>query len=312
MLEQTIYPRDGTKSLKAVRVATSHNDNIMVVGTGLGELYHLGINGEFKGHLSGTGHLGDVESTDQLIHVGSNESSGSQVITDQVVNNTKRIGKVVEDITTSSSGFLAVYDVRKVKIFHHEGTYQHNFNTSLETHPKSLRPGLKCVAIDKNGNVIVGDWKGGLLTIHNMNGELMGTLQTKNMEYLSRICCMNRKRHILCCCDPLGAVYPEVTVLDYSGEQVGKFMPKIETTGDEEVKAMGLVVDAHDNIYVALCLLRGRFKLNNSGHIHKYSPSGVFIGCISKGLYSPCDLALTKDVLTVADFESVKMLPIHN
>ena len=78
-----------------------------------------------------------------------------------------------------------------------------------------------------------------------------------------------------------------------------------ENVTNRWVLPQGIVCDAYDNIYVAMRLLGE----NNTGHIHKYSSTGEFLGCIVKGLYSLQDMEITTDgSLIVANWNSILII----
>ena len=114
---------------------------------------------------------------------------------------------------------------------------------------------------------------------------------------------VNSRNQILLHVLPSSSVYSKIVAIDYSGNEVFSFTPWIdEDVTRKGVWSGGIVCDDEDYIYIAMCVA-GR---ENTGHIHKYSPTGGFLQCIAQGLYWPFDLSFSPDgSLMIANANSV-------
>ena len=162
---------------------------------------------------------------------------------------------------------------------------------------------LGCVAVDKEGQVLVGDTERKIITIHTCpDGRVARKIKCEIGYYPSMV--VNSKNQILLHFLPsYYSVYSKVAAIDYSGNEVFSFTPKIdEDVTGEMVRPGGIVCDEKDNIYTTMSV----YGKKNTGHIHKYSPTGAFLQCIDYGLYNPSDLSFSFDgSLMIANWKSI-------
>ncbi|XP_072043654.1 uncharacterized protein [Amphiura filiformis] len=216
----------------------------------------------------------------------------------------KQIG-IVQDIAVSLQGYIVVICrfSRFVHVFNSDGTHLHCFSilATEEDHNAEVNP--RCVAIDREGNVLVGDVKRKLITIHTCpEGKLVKRIQ----------CCIaglqvgmtiNSKNQIVysCSCESPSLICKVVHVIDNSGNNILTFKPKIdEMSGDETDAGCILIIhvacDSKDSIYVAMCIIdRQDSPVPNTGHLHQYNPTYAYMRCIDKGIEEPWDLAIAPD-----------------
>ncbi|XP_072014845.1 uncharacterized protein [Amphiura filiformis] len=215
----------------------------------------------------------------------------------------RKIGKYICNICVSPLGYICVvsYSCRFVHVFTTEGKYIQcftpDYNTSLE---------WKYLAIDTKGQLLVGDWETNMITIHTCpDGRVVNKIKCSIGYNGSMV--VNSKNQILIHYHPAGSVYSKVVAIDYSGNEVFSFTPKVdEDVNGGGVVSHGIVCDDNDNIYVAMMISA---LVYDTGHIHRYSPTGAFIQCIVRGLYSPLDLSMTPDgSLVVANDKSIEVI----
>ncbi|XP_072023257.1 uncharacterized protein, partial [Amphiura filiformis] len=199
----------------------------------------------------------------------------------------------VTDICVSPQGDILVvgYGCKFIHVFDKQGKYFHCFNTLAQGEDENTHVDLQCIAIDREGNVLVGDRARDIITIHTYpDGRVVKEI--KCSIAIDRSMVVNNKNQILTHSDTSGSVYSRVVAIDYSGNEVFSFTPKIdEDVTGRVVWSRGIECDDEDNIYVAMMVS----NRNNTGHIHAYSPTGTFLQCIAKGLYYPWDLSMTPD-----------------
>ncbi|XP_072014360.1 uncharacterized protein [Amphiura filiformis] len=195
----------------------------------------------------------------------------------------------VIDICVSPQGDILVVGAKSkfIHVFDKQGKYLHCFNTLTQGEDENTHS----IAMDREGNVLVGDSTRDIITIHTYpDGSVVKKI--KCSIAIDRSMVVNNKNQILIHSDTSGSVYSKVAAIDYLGNEVFSFTPKI----DEDVTGTvvwphGIVCDDEDNIYVAMMVSMEE----NTGHIHAYSPTGTFLQCIAKGLYNPRDLSMTPD-----------------
>ena len=198
-----------------------------------------------------------------------------------------------------STGYILVLDTTKfIKVFQQDGSYYGCFSNGCEN---------KLIAVNRDQHVLLGDPGNKIMTFHTCpDGQLIKTNKYDVgpvSDYGSIV--VNSKNQILHRFRPRDSVYSKVIASDDSGKQVFAFTPRIdEDMAGAYVCPVGIVCDTYDNIYVAMYA--------DTGHVHKYSPTGTFLGCLAKGLPSPWDLSITHDdtSLVVANYNSILILPI--
>ncbi|XP_072024513.1 uncharacterized protein [Amphiura filiformis] len=213
------------------------------------------------------------------------------------------------NICVSSKGYIFVVSdsCRFVHVFTTEGNYNHCFTPGDDSNT-SVK--WKCLAIDREGHLLVGDSERGIITSHACPdgvqegwSRVVKKINCSLGYYPSMV--VNSKNQILIHSHPaLDSVYSRVVAIDYSGNEVFTFTPEFDDdlTG-RKVIPYGIGCNDSNNIYVAM---DPGMLVYNRGHIHRYSPTGVFLQCIAKGLYNPCDLSMTPDgSLMVANGKSI-------
>ncbi|XP_072036484.1 mitogen-activated protein kinase kinase kinase 21-like [Amphiura filiformis] len=231
-------------------------------------------------------------------------------------NQTARVTCIIQvtptiwSIAVSPQGHIITVDgSRKVKVFDKRGEVLHDISTLMGDEDLRSQVEPTCIAVDKEGRILVADsWKD-VLTVHSFpGGEVMSKIKRRIHSIHSTIA-VNSRSQILHHFRSTGSVYSQVAAIDYSGHEVFSFIPKIdeELTTGKKVRPRGIVCDAYDNIYIIVKVVVGFVSFENTGHLHKYSPTGGFLGCLAKGLYKPCGLAITTDgsALKIADHNSI-------
>ena len=257
-------------------IACCPNEDLVVGGTG-SESYLLDREGQFKMEL-----IPDNRNDKTVLHV--------------------------RGVAVSRHGYIMLIDNTKfVKVFASTGKYNHRFTTlSSREDPESVHVSLVCVTTDREGHqVLVGDGMRNVITIHRCpDGELLNRIECSMGLSDNTHMVVNRKQQILIHTthddDQSGTT--KVTVIDYCGNTLFTFAPKIEDTRDRHLLECGIVCDPYDNIYLAL----KDYGRNHTGHIHKYSPTGMYLECIYKGLW-PADLTMKHNdgSLVVANMGSI-------
>ena len=213
----------------------------------------------------------------------------------------KRIG-YVKDIAGSPEGYIVlVGDTEWVWVFGLDYKYLHCFNTLTPDDGPNTAVNLACIAVDREGQVLVGDTMG-IITIHSCpDGKMVRKIKCTICGLPSMV--VNSKNQILLHFRPSDSVYSKVVAIDYSGNEVFSFTLRID--GDvrgEGVWPGGIVCDEKDYIYIAMRVAASY----TIGYIHKYSPTGGFLQCITQGLGTPRDLSFSPDAsLMIANVKSI-------
>ncbi|XP_072021684.1 uncharacterized protein [Amphiura filiformis] len=279
-LEREIHPEHQGKQLGCCHIACCPNGDMVMADWD--KLYLLDGDGKCKIQLSST-------ETDY----------------DRKMNG-------VYNICVSPLGYICIsYSCRYVHVFTAEGKYNHCFTLAGVSYPSFK---TKYLAIDREGQLLVGDWKKDIISIHKWpGGRVLGRVdnggEIKYSIGYNASMVVNRKNQILIHSRTShNSVYSKVEAIDYSGNKVFRFTPKIdENLTDMVVVSHGIVCDDNDNIYVAMSIgVDDCRTVFNTGHIHQYSPTGTFLQCLSRGLHSPLDLSMAPDgSLLVADEKSI-------
>ncbi|XP_072024596.1 uncharacterized protein [Amphiura filiformis] len=261
MLESEILPEHQGKQLVCHRIACCPNGDMVTSDSE--KLYLLDGDGKCKMQLMST----ETDSDRQIC---------------QVCN-----------ICVSPLGYIFVVSVscRFVHVFTAEGKYLHCFTSDDDSDTSSK---WKCLAIDREGHLLVGDRERGIITINTCpDGRIVNRIKCSTGYNTSMV--VNSKNQILIHYHASGSMYSKVVAIDYTGNELFSFTPKIdEDVTGREVVSCGIVCDDNDNIYVAMLVgiqympVKG-VGLPNTGHIHIYSPTGAFLQCIARGLYCPWD-----------------------
>ncbi|XP_022098489.1 RING finger protein nhl-1-like [Acanthaster planci] len=155
----------------------------------------------------------------------------------------------------------------------------------------------RCVAIDKEDRIYIGDFTRQVISIYNPNdGKLERVIQVnikpefiavsnKNLVLIS-----NADEAKVVAVDPLGVKGNEAFAID--------------TTFDgEKMKPSGVAVDTNDEIYVA-----GYLGYVNTGQIHHFTNRGKHIKCVSDKQYMPQGICFNnKGMMVMANYHSVRV-----
>ncbi|XP_038053644.1 E3 ubiquitin-protein ligase TRIM56-like [Patiria miniata] len=271
-------------------------------------------------------HLGEVlqekkwEMREEIFNVGQEEfetvtgiaclSNGDIVVVDndkkQLMNCTstgKYEGSVGREklndpwgVAATSDDLLLVTDKDYVKVFDCSLEFIHQFASSKDAENVDSKCRLDDIAVDKNNRIAVADRGRKLISLHHMDGSLITTIPHGDMVggYLAigikeRLIFTNYLKNQLICTTYTG---DEVFNVDTS---IGE-IPVI-------IRPSGVCCDDAGDIYVSVDLNKGE-----SVEVHHYSPEGVFIGCVARGIWYPGGLAFMQSRdLVVADCVTVKI-----
>ena len=213
----------------------------------------------------------------------------------------EQVGKI-NGIVVSPQGHIFIINsqTRSVMVFSAHGAYTHSFGTLNFTDDPNTDVQLECIAIDKEGYVLVGDSKRNVITVHfSPRGGVAKRFGCKGIPRIRRMA-VNSKKQILLqlsptetCCD--------IIAIDYTGKEVFRFTPRIDKNAGQgkvnvvkegvKTQICGLVCDERDQIYVAM----SRASRPGTGHIHKYSPTGAFLQCVMNGMRDVFGLSIMPD-----------------
>ncbi len=222
----------------------------------------------------------------------------------------------VMSMAVSSLGYIIIislYD-KDVRVFDIDGTYVTCFSVLAPDEDQSMQVHPKCVAVDQNGCVLIGDRVRKLITIHECpDGTLLRRVQCQDFEDRLTVNCNDQ---ILYSCKSMAnSKYDKIVATDYSGKEVFTFTPCIPTAYDgtidpetesRRVVVEGIVCDSHNMIYVIMQVCDRYDRVPNTGHLHQYSPIGEFIRCIQSDIDDPNDLAIAnEDELIVTNHEAI-------
>ncbi|XP_072048789.1 E3 ubiquitin-protein ligase arc-1-like [Amphiura filiformis] len=201
-------------------------------------------------------------------------------------------------VTDSSSPY--------VKIFDFQGTYKRYFHTvspdnvAYNTHGSSSLRGL---AINtKNTQVLVGNVNHNFISCHSLDGTHLSSIK---ITIAPHFLAATLKGNIIVSPYSTG----EVHIIDEAGKILSKLQPPI---GVSSLYTSGLVVSKcfsvdgdEDEVFVA--------DNANGRAVYRYSASGKYIDCVTKGLSSHIySIALSADdkLLFVANLKSVRCFEI--
>ena len=198
----------------------------------------------------------------------------------------------VAAVAVSPLGYiLLVNNFKWVFVFDLDYKYLHCFDTLTPDDNPNTGVDLWCITVDKSGQVLVGDRWRDIITIHSCpDGKVVSKVKC-TLGRPSMV--VNSKNQILFHTLPsFPSEYSKVVAIDYLGNEVFSFTPRIDKdVPGEHVWQGGIVCDEEDYIYIVMKVS----GTENTGHIHKYSPTGGFVQCIAQGLYSPYDLSFSPD-----------------
>ncbi|XP_072051432.1 dual specificity protein kinase shkA-like [Amphiura filiformis] len=205
-LERVIHPKHQRKQLVCQRIASCPNGDMVV---SYWEKLHL---------LDGDGNC--------KMQLRSTETDPD-----------RQIGRVC-NICVSPLGYIFVASVscRFVHVFTVKGKYLHCFTPDNDSNTSFKQ---KCLAIDREGQLLVGDRGRGIITIHTCpDGTVVNKITCPIGNGPSKI--VNGKNQILIHSQPSDSEtehMSKVVAIDYSGNKVFSFTPKVDEnmTGREVV-----------------------------------------------------------------------------
>ncbi|XP_072042856.1 uncharacterized protein [Amphiura filiformis] len=272
--------------LQVQNVACCPNGNMVVnrVSHEASQLYMLSGDGEYKMQLA----TPDADPCDRL-----------QVF-------------LVKGIAVSAQGHIVVIgmDMRYVHVFDSDGKYLSCFPILQPDELPSVKADPRCVAVDRDGHVLVGEHDKKIISIFTCpEGNLVKKVIWKSTGFTTYMR-VNSQNQILYCREgsiDSGHFQDDyVVAMDYSGNEVFNFIPRIDEEKKDRFDIKGIECDVHDNIYILMHVYRGFQPIPSTGHLHQYSPTGAYMRCIDRGIENPWDLAFTYDgALVIANYNSV-------
>lgn len=222
----------------------------------------------------------------------------------------RQFQKRTNAVAVSKEGYIVQVCRRVVNILDKNLNHIRHFSVpSVEN--TSVRYKILSGSVDCNDRIFFYD-KGQRVWVHSFStGQLITSFQMerKILTNSGQAIALNSNDQILVHLSPQGETYSKVIVIDYTGKEVFTIAPTVdEDLTRRWVWAQGVVCDEYNNIYVGLRVM----GLDNSSHIHKYSPTGRFIGCIVRGLYMIKKLDFAKDgSLVVADWKAIHIYKVQ-
>ena len=241
-------------------------------------------------------------------------SDSTTITVPALVDQEKQLG-YVSGIAVSQQGHIIVVDnTRFVKLFNSKGRFNHCFSTeTVEDAPSRHGIELSCVTIDKEDHILVGDRWRGIVTVHKCpSGDVLKRVACSLVLSCYNSIVVNSNLQIMCHFQSNDVCHRIVTI-DYSGPgqsaAVSLKMPEGMTILG--VWQRGIACDRDDNLYMAMKVAQGADVINT---VHKYSPTGEFLGAITDKIYFPYNLALSSDgkSLIVANDKSVLIYSLKN
>ena len=273
-MKREIYPEYHGKEIGAWKLALCPNGNLIIDD-----------NPSFRDSQSGPFLFG---------HIGHTPAGKAACKAKLSSPKNEKGCKVSGLCVTSQSHTMVLSNEGHVEVFDTKGEFLVNFPSGDQAHKWDF------IMVDKHRYILLGDHKG-VLSMHTYpDGRLMKQVGCKFTKGAGSSRVVNSKNQILHHFRPEESLSTKVEALDYSGRHVFNITPTI----DEDVKGValhpcGICCDSHDNIYIAIRVGLQSF----TGHLHMYSPKGVFQQCIANGLYYPWDVCVSNDgsMLVVAN-----------
>ncbi|XP_033637814.1 tripartite motif-containing protein 3-like [Asterias rubens] len=199
-------------------------------------------------------------------------------------------------VAVTSDDLLLVTDGQDVKVYDRELRYIRQFRPSqnqVEGQSESLLTGI---AVDKKDRIVVSDSERKVISLHNMDGSIISTIDHDDIGNLCKLSVSSKERLIFTIYDKM-----KLVCLDFMGNEVFN----ISTSSDgQPVKPTGVCCDDAGYIYVSV-----HCGTVITSEIHHYDASGEHIGCVARGLYNPESMTFTPiGDLIVADKYSIKIL----
>ncbi len=197
-----------------------------------------------------------------------------------------------------------------IRVFNESGKYLESFTILAESENPNTNVYPTDTDIDTDGNLLVVELVRGVITVHTCPGGKISSQiklpKVRRNNFLNIMVTVNSKKHILLHYSPHISECSRVVAMDYSGNELYHFTPMIDEDVSKGWLCPGdMVCDSDDNVFIAL-LVEERSNTGksiaklNTGHIHKYSPTGVFLQCIDRGLHWPIGLTMAPDGSSIA------------
>ncbi|XP_038052516.1 E3 ubiquitin-protein ligase TRIM56-like [Patiria miniata] len=194
-------------------------------------------------------------------------------------------------VAVTTGGLLLVADKNYVKVLDSSLSVIRQFATSPDDADDKTY--LSGITVDKENRTAVADSMRKIISLHHLDGSLIRTIPNDMVGdglaigIRERLIFTNFSESKLIC-------------TTYTGDEVFN----VDTLLDgEPVCPWGVCCDDAGDIYVNVGVIKGE-----SSEMHHYSPAGVFIGRVARGLHSPESLTFSqKGDLVVADEASVKI-----
>ncbi|XP_038064936.1 uncharacterized protein LOC119735309 [Patiria miniata] len=198
------------------------------------------------------------------------------------------------DVVAVSNHWVCVTP-SKLMVYHRDTSAKFSFGTLPESEDGMW---LISVAAMPNGNIIVGDKAGKVLTeLDPKNGDILHTMQVRiRPDYLAVL-----SNGWIVVSDEDEGLVEIVDVSKDAAVTVGSIQP---TIAGKPVKYCRGVCSNSSGIYLAVSTW-----YNTTSHIHQYECTGQFVRCVARGLYNPQGITFTPNgqQLAVADWHSIKV-----
>ena len=204
----------------------------------------------------------------------------------------------INDVAALPNGHHVVASFNGVNVFDGNGSYLRS--VYLLPSDYARRSSSYPLSVDVNGNdIFIGDDDPRKITaLNGSDGVVIGSFPLRISPFAIAVSGSLFSGKIAVC------DFREVDVVQGGiGELRLVFtLSKFFINGEDVGKPQGIVFDRMENLYVAVA------SVTSGGHVHVYSPSGEYLGCIFKGIKNPGGMAYVgseSESLFVADQTSV-------
>ncbi|XP_038052630.1 E3 ubiquitin-protein ligase TRIM56-like [Patiria miniata] len=194
-------------------------------------------------------------------------------------------------VAVTTSGLLLVTDKNYVKVLDSSLSVIRQFATSPDD--ADDKTNVSGITVDKENRIAVADSERKMISLHHLDGSLIRNIP--NDMVAGDLASGIRERLIF-----TNVSESKLICTTYRGDEVFN----VDTLLDgEPVCPFGVCCDDAGDIYVSV-----DSEVFDSYEVHHYSPNGVFIGRLARGLHNSYGLTFTQSgELVVADKESVKI-----
>ncbi len=217
----------------------------------------------------------------------------------------------IRSITISPQGHVYIVQQKcpLIRVFNESGKYLHSFTILTASENPNTPVDPTDAVIDRDGNLLVIESNRVVITVHTCpGGEITSQIKPKvrRGNLININVTVNSRKHILLHYSPHMSRCSRVVGMDYSGNELYHFIPMIdEDISKRLVGPCQIVCDSDDNIFIAMVVVElsntgALMPKWNTGHIHKYSPTGAFLQCIDRGLYHSYGLSMAPDGSSIA------------